>query len=89
MGEKKRLVDIDRVKKLMLLAMDLAEMDSMSRDDLIYSLDNAPTEDAVEVVRCQNCLNYTKSKWCNLLMMDVPDDQFCSFGKRRDTENEN
>ena len=38
--------------------------------------------DVIRVVRCKDCHNFTKSKWCNLLMMDVKDDGFCSYGER-------
>ena len=41
------------------------------------------TIDAVPVVRCKDCHNRTKRRWCNLLMMDVEDEGFCSYGKRK------
>lgn len=41
------------------------------------------TADMVEVVRCKNCNNCTKNMWCNLLMMEVKPDVFCSYGKKK------
>lgn len=50
---------------------------------------NAPTVDAVEVVRCKDCKHY----WKNNPSDDVPvclasprDDAFCSEGERREDE---
>ncbi len=43
-------------------------------------------EDVVPVVRCKDCHNCTKSRWCNLLMMDIEDEWYCSHGKRRANE---
>ena len=37
----------------------------------------------VEVVHCRDCSNCTKSNWCNLLMMNVKGDWFCSHGRKR------
>jgi hypothetical protein len=50
-------------------------------------VDNAPTVDAVEVVRCKDCKHYIKSMM--LCMhgdgMDTPDKMdFCSYGERID-----
>ena len=53
-------------------------------------LDKAPTVDAVEVVRCKDCIWYEKGKnympYCNnyvSLMDHVGDETFCSYGERR------
>ena len=57
---------------------------------------DAPTVDAVEVVRCKDCKYYKKFKgfrgaWChrwlrkNFEFMPKPND-FCSFGKRKESE---
>lgn len=51
---------------------------------LVSTIENFPTVDAVEMVRCRNCCNRTKFGWCNLLMMDIKADDFCSYGERKD-----
>ena len=59
---------------------------TQTRRDFVAMLHYAPTVDAVEVVRCKDCHNCTKSMWCNLLMMDVKGEWFCCHGKRRETK---
>ena len=51
-----------------------------------HTADHLITNDVVPVVRCNNCHNCTKSNWCNLLMMEVKGDNFCSYGERK-TDN--
>ena len=60
-------------------------------DAFIKELKRAPAVDAVEVVYCKNCINlgikdfaygYCKYKMCGIIR---PDD-YCSFGKRRESE---
>ena len=49
----------------------------------------APAVDAVEVVRCKDCIHYQKYPdyanecWHNAGMLNVYDDCFCSRGERR------
>ena len=60
------------------------------KDEICYPCENALKRlngYAVPVVRCKDCCNCTKSKWCNLLMMNVKDDWYCSNGKRVDEGN--
>ena len=51
-----------------------------------YIADHLIANDVVPVVRCNNCQKRTKSNWCNLLMMEVKGDNFCSYGERK-TDN--
>jgi hypothetical protein len=53
---------------------------------LAYCIDNIKAVDAVEVVRCKVCHNCTESNWCTLLRATVRDDDFCSYGERREGE---
>lgn len=52
-------------------------------------LDAAPAVDAVEVVRCKDCIYYEKYPdfanvcWNDAGMLHVYDDGFCSYGERR------
>lgn len=47
-------------------------------------------EDAVEVVRCKDCLHRDNScgmgehKWCRCLNQTTSPDDYCSYGKRRE-----
>lgn len=54
-------------------------------------IDIAPAVDAVEVVRCYQCVNNprigTKTKgmvWCRKFRSEVRPDDFCSYGERRE-----
>lgn len=56
------------------------------RCDFIQDLADAPTVDAVPVVRCKDCTYYHKSfSWCPIHKhYEVFKDDFCSRGKRRE-----
>lgn len=70
-----------------------------SREDIQDFLDNIPTGDVVEVVRCKDCQHYNKRYHrCNLhseepdqystgFIFEMQEDDFCSCGERR-TNNE-
>ena len=49
-------------------------------------VEEAPTVDAVQVVRCKNCRWYDKSDWCNKLRISgvnaVAETWFCAGGER-------
>lgn len=52
-------------------------------------IDNAPTVDAVEVVRCKDCEFYGEDeKWCRRLGLcgAFNENDFCSHGERREDE---
>lgn len=54
-------------------------------------VDNAPTVDAVEVVRCRDCQNMTVElglRYCNVWnrFNGAGDDGFCNYGERRTDE---
>ena len=52
-------------------------------------IDDAPTIDAVRVVRCGECSHYNISGcsegfgWCEKIDRGVTDGHFCSFGERK------
>lgn len=59
--------------------------------DLISAmLDNCPTVDAVEVVRCKDCIRYNTDGcangfgWCEAYNNGRMDNDFCSFGAKMD-----
>ena len=55
MANEKRLIDLDRlIRSLKAMA---SEYDAVSLHGIINSLKEWPTLDAVEVVRCQNCVH--------------------------------
>ena len=59
--------------------------------ELEIGIGKTPTVDAVEVVRCKNCKmrcpeSVCIAKHCTLTGIPVDDDDFCSYGERRDGE---
>ena len=66
-------------------------------DDVMVALDEQPTVDAVEVVRCKDCRHWdSETGWCykhsrfyngDMLWDMFDDDDFCSFGERRTDGN--
>ena len=61
-------------------------------EDVIPDIDNAPTVDAVEVVRCKDCVDCYAAKMrsggiyfyqCLRNDIEVKQDDFCSYGERR------
>lgn len=55
--------------------------------------DDCPLPDAVQVVRCEDCLFWKSGKnecesweWCTMLDRDMPPHAFCNLGVRKDEE---
>lgn len=83
-----RLIDVDalgvgRCSKDVLPATYCAGWNG-----LINLIEQAPTIDAVPVVRCQECKHHHDcgTHFCDALGMDCPDDSefFCSYGERKE-----
>lgn len=60
-------------------------------EEVFVEIDNAPAVDAVEVVRCRECVKNprigTRTKgmvWCQNFRSEVSPNGFCSYGERRD-----
>lgn len=54
-------------------------------DAVIYDLEQEPTVDAVEVVRCGEC-RYYRNGGCLTGRYDLKDNDFCSWGERREDD---
>lgn len=52
-------------------------------NEVLQVIAEAPTVDAVEVVRCRDCKSYNGHRYCNYLAEAVLDGDFCSYGERR------
>ena len=93
-----RLIDADR-------AMEIVHDQGIAHPDA-YHLTNyatlilreAPTVDAVEVVRCKDCKHYKPQKksahwenrtnYCNrIVTIKVQPYDFCSYGERKDSDS--
>ena len=93
MADKKRLIDANALAKALeseniRIAVDKGKMFRL--------IDNAPTVDAVEVVRCKDCEHYVDGPYDNGDMMCdnwgewifPHEDDFCSYGERKDNGKE-
>lgn len=49
-----------------------------------------PAENVAAVVRCWQCRSFNKPRlgWCSCHMIRVNSDDFCSYGKRKDSDEE-
>lgn len=72
-----------------LLQREKGRVDEL--DNCIAEIINAPTVDAVEVVRCKDCKHYDKDAlWCDINSpqlseshMNWYEDDFCSIGEKQ------
>lgn len=87
-----RLIDADAL----LCALDLNHMTEaegykmdLMRSDIKAAINDAPTVDAVEVVRCKDCMLATRSDFgdayifCKKRRANLWPDDFCSGGFKR------
>lgn len=95
MAKEQRLIDANKLK-------EKAEPEEVTGEGIVYvqDIDDMPTVDAVEVVRCRDCLNYKDTmgkdsgKPCGYgrclhpsgLKAIVFDEFFCPHGERREGE---
>lgn len=96
----KRLIDanvlVDKVKldwglthqsQLISATTKLAVADAMCK--LLGEVAKSPTIDAVEVVRCRECIHHVRTKsnlgfsWCGKFGNVMRDSDFCSWGERK------
>lgn len=93
-----RLIDADRLKDSIMFTCDLGgwigETLLQIKKLAVKYIENAPTIDAVEVVRCKDCkyshMTYDGCcKYCDELEWDgealyLEGDFYCAFGERRE-----
>lgn len=78
-----RLIDADALK---------GRINTAFFSEIGKIIDDAPTIDAVEVVRCKDCTHtfgidrYTGCWWCTVHRGFMEDDYFCADGHREDGE---
>lgn len=89
-----RLIDADALAMHYTdwqLSSDEEERDVI--EEAIRAIDNAPTIDAVPVVRCKDCKHNNERHaltdggvWCEYWGTDPDNDDFCSYGERRTSD---
>ena len=92
-----RLIDADALKEELRNSWIRKAKMPMEADPFLAfamsDIDNAPTIDAVEVVRCKECRKWTEVEdgtgVCNMIspyMIGIYGYDYCSFGERREDE---
>lgn len=84
-GGEKRLIDANALYKKATAAWDDTLCD-VCYSEIINLIDEAPTVDAVEVVRCKDCV-YNKKGACDFsefVDFNYRPDYFCGNGERED-----
>lgn len=92
-----RLIDADALREEHCEGCPNAIIEGCKTDPLCASLlwvNDAPTVDAVEVVRCGECRHYggvVFGRTCRMFSgshtrIDMPEDGYCSYGERRENE---
>ena len=88
-----RVIDADAMKRVYqeVLCSHVACIDcSLFMDDKYCRfetmLSEAPTINAIPVVRCRECRSYNKPKtgWCEVHLDREHMDDFCSYGERKE-----
>lgn len=88
-----RLIDADALMKAFYKSIDDAALHGGKIVPFQDIIQNAPTIDAVPVVRCKDCRHWTewgsKTGSCSRFALDwigTDADDFCSMAERRDDE---
>ena len=84
-----RLVDADRLSEAIYDNVSAPYEEAVcAKEDCLTEIYEAPTVDAVPVVRCRECKYHHDcgTHFCDALGMDCPDDSefFCSYGERKE-----
>lgn len=92
--EDKRLIDVDEAKRRIIAFATGLHSEVLPVDTVMMLLIQVPTVDAVEVVRCRDCKHWDSETWfCDnhstfghhgLEWNMFSEDDFCSYGERKD-----
>ena len=87
-----RLIDADALKDKCYITINGT---TIGRNNYVmfHEIDDAPTIDAVQVVRCKDCkwnIDDYMGTWCSRLSgaHGTSTDDFCSYGERKGGEDE-
>lgn len=84
-----RLIDADALKAALVPLWNCHDDSDFANKDVWRELENAPTIDAVPVVRCRDCMYWDKSwqtiegcHYCGMIDKQTEGDFFCGDGER-------
>ena len=83
-----RLINADALKEMIpTTSVDMFEncrnCSLLSEEQVNELIDMTPTIDAVEVVRCKDCIYYDSDMICNVTDTVCDNDDYCSYGESR------
>lgn len=79
-----RLIDADELKGRVTFSSS-QHLNAQAKTATTRIIDNAPTIDAVEVVRCRDCKHGTEKDGCIICDQNIWDkNDYCSYGERRE-----
>ena len=82
-----RLIDADRLKDSIIFTCDLGgwigETLLQIKKVAVKYIENAPTIDAVEVIRCKDCRHW-RTSYCVIHGDSWEETDYCSDGERKD-----
>lgn len=92
MASEKRLIDANLVLGEIEHDLVCYEIGKLEKTDVLFvdlrdvvrMVCDAPTVDAVEVVRCKDCQQMLQKGWCSLHNTPMAQEDFCSYGERKD-----
>ena len=82
----KRLIDANALMKNI---GKIPQLRGITYGRMKKAVEEAPTIDAVEVVRCRECIHHVRTKsnlgfsWCGKFGNVMRDSDFCSWGERK------
>ena len=86
-----RLIDADALKDMCYITVRGTTI-GRSNYVMFHEIDDAPTIDAVEIVRCKDCKHrymdgdVTHYYWCRLHDRPVDDADYCAWGEKSEVE---
>ena len=87
MANEGRLIDANVLKRHMTKAFEMCGINFITKNDVLYCIEHSDTVDAVEVVRCKDCVWWDKEvEWCNREWGRVKENHFCAYGERKDND---
>lgn len=84
-----RLIDADELINVLKDPPVHASLGGMTMADVLLLVDEAPTIDAVPVVRCKDCVNFEIDDaegiedWCATTGARTAEDGYCAWGERK------
>lgn len=85
-----RLIDADALEKRLEHLWNISDDSDFANKEVWHALSEAPTIDAVPVVRCKDCKHWKGIpssnflEWCNYRVMKTMAEFYCATGERRE-----